>query len=104
MYKTQAWIITSLVSLSFVNDTLQTVPAFPNAKVPFDLALLAGFLPFQFLLLLLDRRISRWLSKLWTVQVNPVPLAILHVFPRLENRICENPFRIMSVGPPIGFY
>ena len=40
------------------NDTIQTVPAFSKAKVPFNLAPLARFLPFQFLLLLLDHRIS----------------------------------------------
>ena len=44
--------------LQLRNDTIQTVPAFPNAKVPFNLAPLARFLPFQSLLLLLDRRIS----------------------------------------------
>ena len=40
------------------NDTIQTVPAFSNVKVPFNLAPLARFLPFQSLLLLLDHRIS----------------------------------------------
>ena len=37
--------------LQLRNDTIQTVPAFSNAEVPFYLAPFTGFLPFQFLLL-----------------------------------------------------
>lgn len=90
--------------LQLRNDTFQAVPAFPNAKIPFNLTPFAGFLPFQFLLLLLDCRISVGLSKFGTVQVDSVLLSVLHVFPRPEDRICKNPFRIMSVGAPVGLH
>lgn len=54
--------------LQFRNDAIQTVPAFPDAKVPFNLAPFAGFLPFQFLLLLLERWISIGLTKFRAIE------------------------------------
>ena len=90
--------------LQLRNDAVQTIPAFPNAKVPFNLAPFAGFLPFQFLLLLLDCRIGIGLSKFGTVQMDSVFLSILHVFPSSEDRISKNTFRIMSVSSSVGFH
>jgi hypothetical protein len=62
--------------LQLRNDTIQTVPAFSNAEVPFYLAPFTGFLPFQFLLLLLDRRICVGLPKFGPIQMDSVFLAV----------------------------
>jgi hypothetical protein len=86
------------------NDTIQTVPAFSNAEVPFYLAPFTGFLPFQFLLLLLDRRICVGLPKFGTIQMDSVFLAVSHVLSRPEDRISKHSFRIVSVGFPVGFH
>ena len=84
--------------LQLCDDTVQAVPAFPDAKVPFDFAPVPGFLPFQLLLLLLDRWISVGFSKFRTVQVNTALLAILHVLPGSEDFVREDPFGVMPVG------
>lgn len=90
--------------LQLCDDTVQAVPALPNSKVPFNLAPLAGFLPFQLLLLPLDCRIGIGLAELGTVQMNSPFLAVLHALPSPEDRIRRNPLGIMPVGSFVGFH
>ncbi len=105
MYRTPAWIITSLVSFSFV--TIQSSPyrRFPTPKFrsisprsPFP-----GFLPFQLLLLFLDRQISIGFPEFLTVQVNASLLAVLHVSPGSEDLVCKDSFGVVPVGSSIHF-
>ena len=88
----------------FRDDAVQSVPAFSDAKVPFNLTPFPGFLPFQLLLLLLDRRISIGLPKLRAVQVNASLLALLHVLPGPEDLVCEDSFGVMPIGSLVGFH
>ena len=76
--------------LQLCDDTVQAVAAFANAKVPFDFAPFPGFLPFQLLLLLLDCRIGIGLAEFGSVKVDSTFLAVLHVLPSPENRICND--------------
>ena len=90
--------------LQFCDDTVQSVPALSNAKVPFDFAPFPGFLPFQLLLLLLDRWISIGFSEFRTVQVNASLLAVLHISPGSEDLVCEDSLGVVSVGSLVGFH
>ena len=86
------------------DDAVQSVPTFSNAKVPLNLAPFPGFLPFQLLLLLLDRWISIGFSEFRSVQVNASLLAVLHVSPGSEDLVCEDPLGVVSVGSLVGFH